>query len=129
MGNNRFVIVAAIALLGFGCATSSNRPAGPSAAPGTEEVRFMGHRLLVHLDAAGKPASAQAWDPNDKEVPTAIVGLGDVNVCAPKPVGPSAGSAPQCEPFSVLPDKISFKTGANSICWYVSNGRIIYYPC
>jgi hypothetical protein len=132
VGNARFVSAVALILVAVGCATPGTpapaKGTAVAAAPGSEEVRFMGHRLVVQLDAAGKPTSARAWDPSEKEVPAVVVPIGEVNVCAPKPVGPTA-SAPQCEPFSFIPEKTSFKTGANSICWYYVNGRIVYYPC
>lgn len=132
MGNARFVIVLAAALAGIGCATGGSPPASSAAAlsaPGSEEVHFMGYRLVVQKDAAGKAISAEARDSGGTVVPSVVVPIGDVKVCPPRPPGDAAGAPPVCEPFSFLPEKTSFKTGTNSICWYYSNGYIIYYKC
>lgn len=129
MGNARFVIVLAATLFGISCAHSGNPPAASAArltSPGSDEVRFMGHRLVVEKDAAGNATGAKAWDPSGKEIPAHIVPIGEVNVCLAKPAG---AAAPQCEPFSFIPDGTSFKTGTNSICWYYLNGRLVYYTC
>jgi len=94
-----------------------------------ETVLFMGHRLEVALDDAGKPIGAKAFDPQKKEVPMEIVPLGDVTVCVPKHPGASAGAKPYCEPLSFLPERISFKSGDKTICYFYSGGQIFYYRC
>lgn len=90
----------------------------------------MKHRLIVHRDAAGKMTRAEAFDPEGKPVPSIIVPMGDVKVCPPKiPPEMGGGAAPACEPFSFLPEGLSFRTGTGTLCWFVKNGQIVYYKC
>lgn len=133
MGNARFVFVLAAALVGSGCATSGARPAEAPAqaklAAGTDEVRFMGHRLVVQRDGQGKVTSAKAWDPKEKAIPAHIIPFEEVEVCLPKHPEHAAGAARYCERFSFIADGTSFKTGANSICWFYYNRQLVYYQC
>jgi hypothetical protein len=136
----RFPIIVATALCAAGCATTQTKD--KAAAPGTEEVRFNGYRLVVQKDdgrgvsalsaASGTSAqpAARAFDPQGKEVPVVTVPLGEVKVCAPRHPDASAGSAPVCEPLVSLPKGTSFKTGTGTLCWYYDVwGRLHYYPC
>lgn len=103
--------------------------AAPAARQATEEYLFMGYRLVVQTDYVGIPISAQAFDPQGKQVSTVLVPLRDVSVCYPKPPGATTGTGQTCLPFSFLPEKTLWKAGTGSICSLYSGGQLIYYPC
>ena len=122
--NARWTVLTAMLIGATACATAPTRPPGPP-----ERVRFNGYRLEVTRDATGKPISAKAFkEDTNSEVAAAIVPLGDVNVCVPKRPGAEVATK-YCEPLSIFPDEVNFKSGDKSICYYVSHGQVIYYSC
>lgn len=125
-------MIAAAVLFTVGCATAPTvAPSAPyaPAAQGREEHDFLGYRLVLERDSGGIPAKAQAYGRKGEKLPTFIVPMREVTVCAPKPTKEGSSAGPQCEPITVFPEGFSFKSGDNSVCYYYSAGMYMYYPC
>jgi hypothetical protein len=123
--NARTTIVTALLIGTAACCAHTRVAPGPR----KETVRFMGYRLELDLDDVGTPIGAKAFDPQGKEVPTAIVPLREESVCVKKPFGTHAGADPLCEPFTYMQEKTSWRSGSGTLCHYYSGGQIVYYAC
>jgi hypothetical protein len=123
MTRNHLFAMLSIAALAA-CGGTDTTDSGTPPAGRTQEVQVQGYRLVIQLDAAGKPTSAQAWDPSGGEAATQIGEAGEVTVCAPA----ATASGSQCEPlFSFVPEGTTPGMGtASCTCFYIGGWPICY---